>query len=393
MIDYAIQIASGLAAAHERGIVHRDIKPANLFVTQDGRIKILDFGLAKLLGPEASGDATETMTIGGVQIAAGHGHADLHVAGTGARPARSTIGRTSSVSERSCYEMLAGFPPFRRGTTADTLSAIVNDEPPEFEPCRSGPRCAGTHRPPLPGEGTRGAIPERARSGLRSRDRVRTRLDADPLGRRDARVSKRTAALIVSRRSASWPLPLRSAISRGERVAAAPALADRSQRPPHDGLPGPRRVSVDLAGPTLRGLHGEREWTTPDLRAPRCRRPAAADHEGSQSTTNSPDGRPTRTRSCTSRRPSPATRRGRSGAFPPWAALPVGSWPASAAQTSAGAGGSTCFSLVDGQIQLLTSALDGSDVRAIARFRCRLSPISALVAGRPLDRASSEATA
>ena len=51
-LDYATQIATGLAAAHEKGIIHLDIKPTNLFITTDGRIKLLDFGLAKLRGPK-----------------------------------------------------------------------------------------------------------------------------------------------------------------------------------------------------------------------------------------------------------------------------------------------------------------------------------------------------
>ena len=83
-IEYGVQIAQGLAAAHEKGIVHRDLKPENLFITKDGRVKILDFGLAKLTQRQPdSEDAGPTLTRN--RSRHGDGHRWLHVSRTSAR--------------------------------------------------------------------------------------------------------------------------------------------------------------------------------------------------------------------------------------------------------------------------------------------------------------------
>jgi len=158
-VECAVQIAQGLAAAHSSGVVHRDLKPENLFLTNDGRVKILDFGLAKLRGPSpvlrssSPRDVSQATGPGDPQPASAEAPTVRDrlaphvmdstqpgmVLGTPPYMAPEQV-RGEPADHRAdlfafgcvLYEMLSGLRAFRRNTTVETMTAILNDEPPEL---------------------------------------------------------------------------------------------------------------------------------------------------------------------------------------------------------------------------------------------------------------------
>lgn len=131
-IDYAQQMAAGLAAAHEKGIVHRDLKPENLFITKDGRLKILDFGLAKLRPPRTVSAGSDVATQKQLTNPGS-------VMGTVAYMSPEQV-RGQDLDHRSdifsfgliLFEMLSGQRAFTGELMADVMSAIMRDDPPEL---------------------------------------------------------------------------------------------------------------------------------------------------------------------------------------------------------------------------------------------------------------------
>jgi eukaryotic-like serine/threonine-protein kinase len=130
-IDYAIQMAKGLSAAHEKGIVHRDLKPENLFVTKDGRVKILDFGLAKLKTEKDGEQQTDLRTVSGTEpgvVLGTMGYMSPEQVRGKAADRRSDLFSFGAI----LYEMLSGQRAFRGDTAADTITAILTKEPPDL---------------------------------------------------------------------------------------------------------------------------------------------------------------------------------------------------------------------------------------------------------------------
>ncbi|HTI37760.1 MAG TPA: protein kinase [Vicinamibacterales bacterium] len=225
-LDYAVQIARGLGAAHDKGLVHRDLKPENVFLLEDGQLKILDFGLARASVPAgtaavsgAAGETIAALTDAGTVMGTVGYMAPEQIKGDPV-DARADLFALGAVF----YEMVTGRRAFQRDTSAETMTAILRDDPPELAAVRG-------EIPPAVDRILRHCLEKNPRERFQTARDVAFALEA--LSGSNISTSAGTAIAVAPRRRWVWPAVATLSIAA---AAAAGAIVDRRLSPPPSSL-------------------------------------------------------------------------------------------------------------------------------------------------------------